>query len=184
VNGTGVYSGGRLWCLGTLKLWFLVSACTQTMSTIKKRLMKTASYSLARPFGLQQLAYVASNEIGMWIQKKKPRRNGSDSAQVYALATKENQNSWYSRIHEDTQANCLAQWHGCWSLVECCQIEVSASGWLVVHKSPTECGVSECDHDEEALAHWGCCVMVKKKSKRQRITQLISNKLIMWIRIT
>ena len=31
--------------------------------------------------------------------------------------------------------------------VVCCQVEVSASGWLLVHSSPTECGVSEYDHE-------------------------------------
>ena len=34
--------------------------------------------------------------------------------------------------------------HGCLSLVKvmCCQVEVSASGWSLVQRSPTECGVS------------------------------------------
>jgi len=27
-----------------------------------------------------------------------------------------------------------------------CQVEVPASGWSLVQRSPTECGVSECDH--------------------------------------
>ena len=37
--------------------------------------------------------------------------------------------------------------HGCLSLVSvvCCQVKVSAAGWSLVQKSPTECGVSECD---------------------------------------
>jgi hypothetical protein len=37
--------------------------------------------------------------------------------------------------------------HGCQSLVSvvCCQVEVSASGRSHVLRSPTECGVSECD---------------------------------------
>jgi hypothetical protein len=37
--------------------------------------------------------------------------------------------------------------HGCLSLVSvvCCQVEVSATGWSLVQRSPTECGVSECD---------------------------------------
>jgi hypothetical protein len=29
----------------------------------------------------------------------------------------------------------------CWS----CQVELAASGWSFVQRSPTECGVSECD---------------------------------------
>jgi len=41
--------------------------------------------------------------------------------------------------------------------VLCCQVEVSASGWTLVQRSPTECGwVWSWSHDsEEALAHWG-----------------------------
>jgi hypothetical protein len=39
--------------------------------------------------------------------------------------------------------------HGSLSLVSvmCCQVEFSAFGWSLVHKSPTECGVSECDRE-------------------------------------
>jgi hypothetical protein len=35
--------------------------------------------------------------------------------------------------------------HGCLSLVivVCCQVEVSATGWFLVQRSPTECGVSK-----------------------------------------
>jgi hypothetical protein len=48
--------------------------------------------------------------------------------------------------------------HGCLSLVnvECCQVEVSASGWSLVQGRPTERGVSECNREAskmEALAH-------------------------------
>jgi hypothetical protein len=39
--------------------------------------------------------------------------------------------------------------HGCLSLVSvvCCQVEVSAIGWSLTQRSPTECGVSECDSE-------------------------------------
>jgi hypothetical protein len=39
--------------------------------------------------------------------------------------------------------------HGCLSLVSvvCCLVEVSATGWSLVQRSPTECGVSECDRE-------------------------------------
>jgi hypothetical protein len=35
--------------------------------------------------------------------------------------------------------------HGCLSVesVVCCQVEVSESGWSLVQRSPTECGVSK-----------------------------------------
>jgi hypothetical protein len=42
---------------------------------------------------------------------------------------------------------------------ECCQ--VSASGWSLVQRSPTECGVSECDREASIMRRpWptrGCC---------------------------
>jgi hypothetical protein len=31
--------------------------------------------------------------------------------------------------------------------VVCCQVEVSASGWSLIQRNPTECGVSECDRE-------------------------------------
>jgi hypothetical protein len=36
---------------------------------------------------------------------------------------------------------------GAWMSVcyECCEVEISATGWSLVQRSPTECGVSECD---------------------------------------
>jgi hypothetical protein len=40
--------------------------------------------------------------------------------------------------------------HGCLSVVSvvCCQVEVSATGWSLVHRSPTDCGVSKvCDRE-------------------------------------
>jgi hypothetical protein len=39
-----------------------------------------------------------------------------------------------------------ARGHGCLSVVSvvCCQVEVSATGWSLVQRSPTECGVSKC----------------------------------------
>jgi hypothetical protein len=37
----------------------------------------------------------------------------------------------------------------CLSLVSvvCCQVQVSATGWSLVQRSPAECGVSECDRE-------------------------------------
>ena len=37
--------------------------------------------------------------------------------------------------------------HGCLSVmsVVCCQVEVSATGWSLLQRNPTECSVSECD---------------------------------------
>jgi hypothetical protein len=60
--------------------------------------------------------------------------------------------------------------HGCLSLVSvvCCQVEVSVSGWSLVQRSPTQCGVSECDHEALILKRtWptrGCCAIGKKNA--------------------
>jgi hypothetical protein len=35
--------------------------------------------------------------------------------------------------------------------VVCCQVEVSASDWSLIQRSPTECGVSECDHESSTM---------------------------------
>jgi hypothetical protein len=40
--------------------------------------------------------------------------------------------------------------HGCLSVVSvvCCQVEISATSWSLVQRSPTECGVSKlCDRE-------------------------------------
>jgi hypothetical protein len=49
----------------------------------------------------------------------------------------------------------------------CCQVEVSATGWSLVQRSPTECGVSKvCDREASIMRRpWptrGCCAMGKK----------------------
>jgi hypothetical protein len=48
--------------------------------------------------------------------------------------------------------------HACLALVSvvCCQVEVSATGWSLVQRIPTECGVFECDR--EAWQSRGCYV--------------------------
>jgi hypothetical protein len=49
----------------------------------------------------------------------------------------------------------------------CCQVEVSASGWSLVQRSPTECGVSElyCKASimRRPCPNRGCCAMKKNK---------------------
>jgi hypothetical protein len=51
-------------------------------------------------------------------------------------------------------------------IVVSCQVEVSASGLSFVRRSPTECGVSECDREasimRRPLAHWGAVAPCKK----------------------
>jgi len=66
------------------------------------------------------------------------------------------------------------QWHGRLALV-CC--EVFVSGWSLVCSSPTEHGVSECDHEALILrSPWGakgCCTMGRKKEVICDYTPLI-----------
>jgi hypothetical protein len=52
--------------------------------------------------------------------------------------------------------------HVCQSVVSvvCCQVEVCATSWSLVQRSPTDCGVSECDREastknEETQAYIG-----------------------------
>jgi hypothetical protein len=66
--------------------------------------------------------------------------------------------------------------HGCLSLVSvvCCQVEVSATSWSLVQRSPTECGVSKNlivkpRRKEEAQAHIGLSSHRKKKKKWQGV---------------
>jgi hypothetical protein len=50
----------------------------------------------------------------------------------------------------DRQKRKFRLGHGCLSFVSvvCCQVEVSATGWSLVERSPTECGVSKkCDRE-------------------------------------
>ena len=58
--------------------------------------------------------------------------------------------------------------HGCLSLVSAVysQVEVSASGWSVVQRSPTVCGVSECDREASIVRRpWPTRVCRAKKKK-------------------
>jgi hypothetical protein len=52
----------------------------------------------------------------------------------------------------------------------CCQVEVSASVWSLVPRSPTKCGVSEYENESSIMrTSWptiGCCAMVKKKPSK------------------
>ena len=58
--------------------------------------------------------------------------------------------------------------------VVCCQVETSASGWSLVQRSTTECGVSECDRETLIMRRpWptrGCCA-TRKKNKNLLRTQ-------------
>jgi hypothetical protein len=65
--------------------------------------------------------------------------------------------------------------HGCLSVVSvvCCQVEVSATSWSLVQRSPTECGVSEkCDREASknrgGLGPQGAVEPLKEERERER----------------
>jgi hypothetical protein len=78
----------------------------------------------------------------------------------------------YGRSLAGTVGSNPAGGHGCLSLVSvvCCQIEVSVTGWSLVQRSPTECGVSECvivkpQTMRRPRPPRGCRAIGKKKKK-------------------
>jgi hypothetical protein len=57
------------------------------------------------------------------------------------------------------------QGHGCLSVVSvvCCQVEVFATSWSLVQRSPTDCGASLLwSRNLVALARWGLLYQIKK----------------------
>jgi hypothetical protein len=53
--------------------------------------------------------------------------------------------------------------------VVCCQVEVSATSWSLVQRSPTECGVSECDREALKWGGLGPQGAVEPLKKKRRI---------------
>jgi hypothetical protein len=58
--------------------------------------------------------------------------------------------------------------------VVCCEVEVSATAWRLVQRSPNECSVSECDREVSiTMRPWptrGCCAMGEKMTNFLIIT--------------
>ena len=72
--------------------------------------------------------------------------------------------------------------HGCGSLevVACCLVEVCASGWSFVQRSPTECGVSECDRKTSTTRRpWPtmgyCSIQTMKPTGREDSVVILSD---------
>jgi hypothetical protein len=81
------------------------------------------------------------------------------------------------KVTHSTAARLLGLW--VWILLEawtsvsckCCQVEVSATGWSLIQRSPTECGVSKvCDRETSKNGRHrplrGCQATGRKKKKR------------------
>jgi hypothetical protein len=59
---------------------------------------------------------------------------------------------------------------------ECCvfSVEASASGWSVVQRSTTDCGVSECDHESSTVIRPWPSSTVEKKLHRNYPARYVS----------
>jgi len=70
--------------------------------------------------------------------------------------------------------------------VVCCQVEVSASGWSLVQRIPTECGVSECDREASTVRRpWptrGYRALTQESIKVWNMWLTASLDLINWLR--
>jgi len=52
--------------------------------------------------------------------------------------------------------------------VVCCLVEVSTSDLSFVQRSPTACGVSECDRETSIMrpwSTWGCCAVEEEENQ-------------------
>jgi hypothetical protein len=79
---------------------------------------------------------------------------------------------WSSSLTGIVGSNPVKVWLYCVS--DSCTVDVSASGWSLVQRSPTECGMSEYNHEASIMRRsWpstGCWDMVKEKIKKQTRT--------------
>jgi hypothetical protein len=78
--------------------------------------------------------------------------------------------------------------HGCLSFVSvvCCQVEVSATGWSLVQRSPAECGVSVCDHESSITRRpWPtgdyCAIVKNVTSAWLHFIEYVAIKLFLWM---
>jgi hypothetical protein len=63
---------------------------------------------------------------------------------LYSKDKRQNQDKQVQIKYTEAKKSCRG--HGYLSVVRvvCCQVEVSATGWSLVQRSPTDCGVSLC----------------------------------------
>jgi hypothetical protein len=90
-------------------------------------------------------------------------------ADIVYLTNNDRQSQWPRGLRRGSAAERLLGLRirippgACISVVSvvCCQVEVCASGWSIVHSTPTECGVPECDREDSVMrrawANKGCC---------------------------
>jgi hypothetical protein len=71
-------------------------------------------------------------------------------------------------------------WHVCVSCeVVCCQVQITASSWSLVQRSPAKCGVSGCEHEASTMrTPWptGSCRDVKRRSIPSILNNLLPHR--------
>jgi hypothetical protein len=68
--------------------------------------------------------------------------------------------------------------------VVCCQVDVSASSWSLIQRSPTACGVSECDCEALIMMrtwHTRSCCDTEKESPNHYTPVTCRSKVTVWI---
>jgi hypothetical protein len=136
------------------------------------------SFHLARPRNAL-LWRLFALIVQFMTQNIKTTRNLGDGLDTVCTNGSSCRSQWPRRLRRGSAAACLlGLWvwirpgHGCLCLVNvvCCQVEVYPSGRSLVRRSPTECGVSECDREVSAMRRpcpkRGCCAMGEKKAVR------------------
>ena len=56
--------------------------------------------------------------------------------------------------------------------VMCYQVEVSATGLSLVHRTPTECGVSECDREASTMRRPWCNRVCRAMGRKKTLVEI------------
>jgi hypothetical protein len=98
------------------------------------RIFKMSLYFPDSP--LYPLSFMTSTRISIPVKDADPRDRAVKGVDLWLLAC------WDWRFQSRRS-------HGCLSFVTdvCCQVEVPASGWSLVQRSPTKRGESDCDRE-------------------------------------
>jgi hypothetical protein len=121
-------------------VWRTVSRITNTQAGNSGKLRVSALecqwlvnlVSVYEHFGSQT---ASRNELSSWTEV--PLYSLPDFCLYWVLCSSDRPLSCCDRGFESHRG------HGCLSVV-CCQVEVSATNWLLVQRSPTDCGASLC----------------------------------------
>jgi hypothetical protein len=135
----------------TLNIWFFREArLSRVVSFPKTNITPHKTWILTHTAVRTSNLLLHCFQFGYWnqCQSQWPRglRRGSTAARLVGLRFGIPPGAWM----------CLSL-----VIVVCCQVEVSASGWSLIQRIPTECCVSECDRGASIMRRpWptrGCC---------------------------